>query len=74
MKRKTPLAPVGHMLESAVLATSYVKEMSKDDFLADNRTRQAVIMNLLIIGEMAGRLARDHKSFCEDYPDAPGGK
>ncbi|WP_281926432.1 HepT-like ribonuclease domain-containing protein [Methylocystis bryophila] len=59
------------MLESAVLALSYVEGMSKDDFVADRRTRQAVVMNLLIIGEMAGRLARDHNEFCAKYPDAP---
>jgi uncharacterized protein with HEPN domain len=45
--------------------------MSKDDFLADIRTRQAVVLNLLIIGEMAGWLARDHKGFCDNYPNAP---
>ena len=30
--------------------------MSKDDFLADKRTQQAVIMNLIIIGEAATKL------------------
>jgi uncharacterized protein with HEPN domain len=71
MKRKSPFAPVGHMLECAEWAISYIEGMRKEDFLDDKRTQQAVIMNLLIIGEMASRLARDHPEFWEKYPQAP---
>ncbi len=39
-----------HMLEAARLICSYVADMSKDDFLADRLTQQAVILNLIIIG------------------------
>jgi uncharacterized protein with HEPN domain len=71
MKRKSPLAPIGHMLECAEWAISYIDGMGKEDFLDDRRTQQAVIMNLLVIGEMASRLARDHQEFWEKYPQAP---
>lgn len=47
---------LGHMAQSARLAVSYVEGMSKEDFLADIRTQQAVIMNLIIIGEIATKL------------------
>ncbi|WP_036289197.1 DUF86 domain-containing protein [Methylosinus sp. PW1] len=71
MKRKSPLAPVGHMLDCANWAISYIEGMEKADFLSDRRTQQAVIMNLLVIGEMASRLAREHSEFWEKYPQAP---
>lgn len=71
MKRKSPLAPVGHMLDCAEWAVSYVEGMAKEDFLDDRRTQQAVTMDLLVIGEMASRLAREHPDFWEKYPQAP---
>jgi uncharacterized protein with HEPN domain len=37
------IAYVGHMLEAARLASSYVDGTDKDGFLADRRTQQAVI-------------------------------
>jgi len=46
-----------HLLEAARLACSYVADMSKDDFLADKRTQQAVILNPSR-GEGAKRLRR----------------
>ena len=51
------------ILEAARLATSYVVDMTEDDFLADSRTQQAVAMNLVIIGEAATRLARSYPVF-----------
>ena len=42
---------VGHMLEAARLASSYVDGMDKEGFLADRRTQQAVILNIVILGE-----------------------
>lgn len=32
---------------------SYVEGIGKDDFLADSKTQDAVIMKLLVIGELA---------------------
>lgn len=60
-----------HMLEAAQLASSYVERLSKDDFLADKRTQQAVIMNLVIIGESAAKLLQNSAEFLEQYPDVP---
>ena len=62
---------VGHMLEAAQQACAYVEGMDKDDFLADRRTQQAVVMNLVIIGEAATRCLRDHDAFLEQFPDVP---
>lgn len=60
-----------HMLEATRLACSYIEGMSKEDFLADKRTQQAVIMNLLIIGEAATKLLKDHIDFLDAHPDVP---
>jgi uncharacterized protein with HEPN domain len=51
------------ILEAARLATSYVDGMTEDNFLGDTRTKQAVAMNLIIIGEAATRLAKSHPSY-----------
>lgn len=60
-----------HMLEAAWQACSYVEDLSKDDFLTDKRTQQAVILNIVIIGEAATKLLREHGDFLERHPDVP---
>ena len=60
-----------HMQEAVQLASSYVERLSKDDFLADRRTQQAVIMNLVIIGEAAAKLLQNSTEFLEQYPEVP---
>ena len=47
---------VGHIIEAAQLACVYIDGLSKDDFLADKRTQQAVIPNIVVIGEAATNL------------------
>lgn len=42
-----------YMLEAAQQACSYTEGQCKKDFIADKRTQQAVILNLVIIGEAA---------------------
>lgn len=44
------------MRMAARQAYGYVEGMSREAFMADTRTQQAVAMNLLIIGEIAARL------------------
>ncbi len=48
-----------HMLEAARLAREYVQGMNKADFLQDRRTQQAVVLNLITIGEAAGRIVSE---------------
>jgi uncharacterized protein with HEPN domain len=62
---------IGHMLEAAKLACSYVEGMGKQDFLADKRTQQAVILNLVVIGEAATKLMAGCPDFAERHPDIP---
>lgn len=58
-----------HMLEAISLIGSYVEGFSKADFLADKRTQQAVILNIVVIGEAATRLADEYPEFVARYPE-----
>lgn len=59
------------MLESAQLARSYVAGMSIDQFMADRRTQQAVVLNLVVIAEAAARLLRERPAFADENPGIP---
>lgn len=52
-----------HMQQAAEEARSFVEGMSKEDFLADKRTQQAVIMSLIIAGEAAAKLIANYPEF-----------
>ncbi|OOG60921.1 DUF86 domain-containing protein [Polaromonas sp. C04] len=60
-----------HMLEAARQACAYAQGMSKEEFLADKRTQQAVILNLILIGEEATKLLKDDDAFADRYPQVP---
>ena len=60
-----------HVLESARLACAYSEGLDKEGFLADKRTQQAIILNIVIIGEAATKLARDYPDFTDQHPDVP---
>lgn len=47
-----------HIQQAATDACSFVEGLAKDDFLADKRTQQAVIMSLIVIGEAATKVIR----------------
>lgn len=55
-----------HILNAAQQAHDYVNGMDKAAFLADKRTQQAVIMNLVIIGEAATQLLQHYSDFCNN--------
>jgi len=60
-----------HMQEAARLACSYVEGLDKNDFLEDKRTQQAVVLNLILIGEEATRILKDHEAFANSHPQIP---
>lgn len=60
-----------HIEEASRLAREYVSGMSKESFLKDRRTQQAVVLNLMTIGEAAARIANDHKEFAAAHPEIP---
>jgi len=60
-----------HMQQASTDACSFVEGMSKEEFVADKRTQQAVIMNLIIIGEAAVRVMDDHAEFTASHAQIP---
>ena len=62
---------VDHMLEAAELACSYIEGMPKEDFLDDKRTQQAVVLNLIVIGEVATKILKDHPDFAGEHTTVP---
>ena len=62
---------VQHMSEATRLGQSYVAGMSKTEFLADRRTQQAVVLNLITLGEIATRLVSEHPDFATSNPSLP---
>lgn len=59
------------MLEAATQACAYVEGMSKEEFLADKRTQQAVVLNLILIGEEATKLLKDNEAFADLHSQVP---
>ncbi|MDX3975787.1 DUF86 domain-containing protein [Shinella sp.] len=62
---------LSHMLDAADQACTYVEGMEKEDFLTDKRTQQAVILNIVIIGEAATKLLKDYDGFLQRHPAVP---
>src|SRR4051812_2138464 len=62
---------LSHMLEAAQLARQYVHGVPKDEFLKDRRTQQAIVLNLMTIGEAAARIVNECKEFAAAHPEIP---
>ena len=60
-----------YMRQAAADACCFVEGMSKDDFLEDKRTQQAVIMSLVIIGEAATKVMEGHPAFADAHKEIP---
>lgn len=59
------------MLEATRLVQDFTEGMAFEDFVADKRTQQAVLMNLIILGEAATRLVASHGDMVARHPDVP---
>ncbi len=60
-----------HMQQAATDACGFVAGLSKDGFLADKRTQQAVVMSLIIIGEAATKVMDGSPEFAQANAHAP---
>ncbi len=57
-----------HMERAARDACTYAEGYDRADFMDDRRTQQAIVMNLVILGEAAGRIMDRHPEFAEHHP------
>lgn len=62
---------VDHMQQAATDACSFVEGLTKEDFLNDKRTQQAVIMNLIIVGEAATKVMDRYPEFSQLHCEVP---
>ena len=72
MNQNRLIDDLDHMLEASRQACSYVEGLEKGEFLADKKTQQAVIMNIVIIGEAAAKLLQNHDDFLNQHPNCHG--
>ena len=60
-----------HIQQAAIDARSFVDGLAKEDFLADKRTQQPVIMSLIIIGEAATKIMDGYTAFTQAHSEVP---
>lgn len=62
---------LGHMLDAIELVRSYTNGLKKKDFIEDKKTQQAVILNILVIGEAATKICIEHPGFVAEHSQVP---
>ena len=62
---------VAHIVEAAQLAQAYCAEMTEEQFLQDKKTQQAVLLNLMVIGEAVAKIGAAFPEFLDEHPDIP---
>ena len=66
--KKNPKFFLTHILESINEIENYLRGFSKEKFLKDSKTQNAVVRNLEIVGEATRNLPAEFK---RKYPDIP---
>ncbi|MFC5519494.1 DUF86 domain-containing protein [Polaromonas jejuensis] len=62
-----------HILEAIDNIQDYTVGMDLDAFMADRKTRDAVIRNLEVIGEACNNVAKNHPAFASQHSSVPWG-
>jgi uncharacterized protein with HEPN domain len=62
---------IGHIQQAALDARTFIEGMAKEDFLADKRTKNAVVMSLIVIGEAVTNTLGRYPDFAERHPEVP---
>lgn len=60
-----------HIQQAAIDARSFVEGLTKEDFFADKRSQQAVVMSFIIIGEAATKVMDGYAKFTQAHPEVP---
>jgi uncharacterized protein with HEPN domain len=64
---------LGHILDAIQRINRYIETMDLNTFLRDERTQDAVIRNLEIIGEAARNIERHYPNFAAEHVVVPWG-
>ena len=62
---------LNHIRQAATDAITFVEGLSKEEFLEDRRTQQAVIMSLIILGEASTKIMDQHPEITVGHPQIP---
>ena len=62
---------VEHIKQAADEACEFIEGLSKQDFLSDKRTQQAVIMSLVVIGEASAKIMDTYPKFIAVNTEIP---
>ncbi|MCC7392569.1 DUF86 domain-containing protein [Candidatus Sumerlaeota bacterium] len=68
MSRRDPDVLIDDILTALRKIERYISGMDRDAFLKDDKTADAVLRNLHVVGEAVNRLPRE---FCEKHPSVP---
>lgn len=60
-----------HIVEAISRISRYVDGMSEAVFLADERTQDAVVRNIEVVGEAARNVQQLHSGFAGAHPEVP---
>lgn len=60
-----------YILQAIARIKSYTHDMTEAVFLCDEKTQDAVIRNIEIVGEAARNVERNHPDFAAQYSDVP---
>jgi uncharacterized protein with HEPN domain len=71
MSEERLLEYLEHRRQACADARAFVDGMNRTDFIADKRTQQAVIMSLVILGEVATKIMDRHPEFAAQHPVLP---
>ena len=66
--KKDPKIFIEHILESIARIEEYTKEITKDEFLSSEKTQDAVIRRIEVIGEAIKNISDEIK---QKYPNVP---
>lgn len=62
---------VEHILDATQQIRSYVDGITKEVFMEDRKTQDAVILKILVIGEAAAQILSEHPTQAQLRPDIP---
>lgn len=62
---------LAHVREAASQACQHVSGMTESEFLSDAKTQQAVVFNLIVLGEAATKLAAAAPDWVRQHPQIP---
>ena len=74
MNRRGPLRVndyLGHILEAIANINEYTTGMNGPAYLADKKTRDAVVRNFEVIGEACNNITKHHAQFASSHPEVP---